>query len=376
MFNLSVKNKLKSLIILPLLLIVVMMVYLSHVYDVLEERDEKNIWLEEVSFLVSQLYMVGYDVVMYPAEERPKQQWKLISDKIAEKLRTSIFLQKHEVEFVDTLKHKQVKLSRLFNRMLYSIDNRKIRTERREQLAKQILIQTQAIKSDIHSINIVNEKYYSEIRNDLIVVLVLIAFFTVLIISLIVSYLYKSICYPLDILKDWSADFVSGHLDKKIDIRSNDEFSALANQFFELGLQLKQNHLELDNEIEERKKSEMQNQMLLLHLDACQQHTGVASLDWQTTYGTLYLTPMSLDILALDKNDAVLGFDDFINLIDKNDQKSALFMLERCRDTGKGFELNITFSAEEKSPRKVRLLGFVSTVAPYKYVNMTIELIE
>lgn len=369
----TVKKKLQLLVVLPVILIVTILIYVNHIYDVIEERDEKNHWLSDVSHLVNQLYMVGYDVVMFSSEERPKQQWVLISDKVTKKINTTLFSENHEKYFIDGLKQKQRKISHLFNRMSYLKEGKTKKIERRELLAKQILIQTQAIKNDIYEAVRANEIYYKEIRKNIIFTIILIAILMTLVISVIVYYLHDSICSPLSILKKWSSDFVSGHLDKKIEMDSEGEFKLLADSFFELGWQLKQNHLELDSEIKNRKEAEIRRLMLLHHINECQAKTGTGSLDWHVDYGVFYLTAVALEILGLEETDDTLGFDDFINLIDKKDQQGVLFMLERCRDTSKSFDIEVSLAGKDTSGKKIQLAGVVSIMAPSRYVNITIK---
>jgi len=375
MYKFTVKKKLQLLMLLPLLLIVVILSYLNYIYNVIETRDEKNHWLSDVSYLVNQLNMVGYDMVVYPSEDRPKQQWKLISGKISKKLDTHIFSETREKGFIDGLMYKQRKISRLFNRLLYSKGSKLRDTERRNQLAKQVLIQTLAIKNDIHEAININDSYYAQIRKNIILSIALIAFGVIFIIAVIVYYLQNSICSALDVLKKWSADFVSGHLDKKIELNTGDEFKLLADRFFELGWQLKQNHIELDSEIENRKEAEIRSLMLLHHINECQAQTGTGSLDWHVEYGVFYLTAMALEFLGLKEEDETLGFDDFIALIDKSDQQRVLFMLERCRDTGKGFDIDVILNKEKDLIREIHLAGVVSVKAPSRYVNITISMI-
>ena len=361
--------------LLPLLLVVIILSYLNYIYDVIDERDKKNNWLSDVSYLVNQLNMVGYDVVMYPLEERPKQQWKVISGKISKKTDEHIFSKEHEKNFIEGLMYKQRKISRLFNRMLYSKGSKLREIERSNQLAKQVLIQTLTIKNDIHEAQKDNELYYSQIRKNIVVSIAIIAVCAILIIGIIIYYLNISICSPLEVLKKWSADFVSGHLDKKIELNSGNEFKRLADNFFELGWQLKQNHIELDSEIENRKDAEIRSLMLLHHVNECEAKTGIGSIDWHVDYGVFYLTAMALEFLGLEEQDEILGFDDFINLIDKSDQQNTLLILEQCRDTGKGFNIDVMLNREINLKRKVQLVGVVSIKVPSRYVNITIKMV-
>lgn len=363
------------LVMLPFVLTVIIVSYLNYIYDIIEERDEKNNWLFDTSYLVNQLYVVGYDVIMFPVELRPKQQWKLISKKISEKMNASIFSKDHEKYFIEGLVYKQRKISRLFDRMLYSKSNGAQKHERRNQLAKQVLIQTQSIKTDLYDAVKENEIYYKKIRKNIIFTIALIAFGLMIIITMIVFYLHNSICSPLETLKKWSSDFVSGHLDRKVELKTDDEFKLLADSFFELGWQLKQNYIELDSEIKNRKEAEIRNLILLHHINECQAQTGTGSLDWHVEYGVFYITAVALEFLGLEEQDEILRFDDFINLIDKSDQQSSLFMLERCRDTGKGFDMDVTLNNEGDLIRKVHLTGVASIKAPARYVNITINMV-
>jgi len=371
--NLTVKNKLVVMMFVPLVLIIIIVSFANYIYGVIELRDKKNQWFSDVNHLVSQLYVVGYDVVMFNDEVRPKQQWMLISKKVSGYLQTDMFDVEHELVFIDALRNRQRKLSKLFNRMQHSKKMR-IHTEaRQQQLANQILIQTQAIKNDLYKALKRNDDLYNEIRNQLILMIIAIAFLLVLVIFLSVYYMYCGVTKPLEILKKWSDDFVRGHLDKEVELDKTNEFKMLADSFFELGWQLKQNHIELEKSSEKSQQLDARNKLLMSHLDDCLDGRAIGYLDWDIDQGFFYLTSEATKMLDLKAEKTRLKFNELVNLFAADERQSLVYQLERCRDTMKVFEIKCRLVAESGVDKRIHLQSSVFSDQDSRYVSLCIS---
>jgi len=371
--SLSVKNKLAIMMYVPLVLIIIIVLFVNYIYGVIELRDKKNQWFSDVNYLVSQLYVVGYDVVMYTDEIRPKQQWMLISEKVSGYLQTEMFDAEYESNFIEALRNRQRKISKLFNRMQH-LNKIQIHTEaRQQQLANQILIQTQAIKNDLYKALKRNDLFYNDIRQRLILMIVAVALVLVMVIFLSVFFMYVGVTKPLEILKKWSDDFVRGHLDKEVALDKSNEFKMLADSFFELGWQLKQNHIELKKNTEKSQELEIRNQLLSAHLDHCLEGGGVGYLDWEIEQGIFYLTKESITILGLKANKTSLKFNDLVNLFVIEDRQGLVYQLERCRDAIKVFEIKCHLTAESGTNKQIIIQGSVFSGLDNQYVSLRIS---
>ena len=370
--NISVKNKLTIMMFVPFLLVTIIVLFVNYIYGVIELRDKKNQWFSDVNYLVSQLYMVGYDVIMFSNEERPRQQWVLISKKVSAYLKSEIFDSEHELVFIETLRNRQRKISKLFNRMQHS-EKMQIHTEiRLQQLAKQILNQTQAIKNDLYRALKLNDAFYNDIRQRLILMILSVAFVLVLVIFITVYSMYAGVTKPLGVLKKWSEDFVRGHLDKEIELDKSNEFKLLADSFFELGWQLKQNHIELEKKSKESKVLDGRNQLLMSHLDHCLDGRGVGYIDWEIDQGFIYLTKEAIALLGLKPDKTRLKFNDLVDLFSVDCRQGLVYQLERCRDTLKVFELTCQLSAESGIDKLFVLKGSVIRLENSRYVSIRI----
>lgn len=373
----SVKKKLSLMMLMPLILVIIILVFVNYVYSIIEQRDEKNHWFSDVNDLVNQLYIVGYDVVMYSGEKRPRQQWILIANRVSERLDNNPFELDSEKDFIDTLRIKQRKISQLFNRMLNANQLKLYTEQRRQLLARQVLFQTQAIKNDLSSALDNNDSYYGEIRQRIVLLIVLIAFILLLSIAVSIYYLYSSISIPLEILKKWSREFVRGHLDKEIELDESNEFRHLADSFFELGWQLKQNHLELELIKNKYCQAELRNQLLLSHLDQCQAGNIQGHIDWNIEAGVLYLSSNVESMFGLEGKDNSVGFDQFANLIDFSERQATVYLLERCRDTGKEFETDCRFrQSGNGNDVRVHLNGALVIIDQHRLVSIEVNPVE
>ncbi len=374
--NISVKNQLAIMMFVPLVLIIIIVSFANYIYGVIELRDKKTQWFSDVNYLVSQLYVVGYDVVMFNEEARPKQQWMIISNKVSGYLQTDMFDAEHELFFIETLRNRQRKISKLFNRMQHS-KNIQIQSEaRQQQLASQILIQTQTIKNDLYKALKRNDAFFNKIREQLILMVVAIAFLLVLVIFLSVYYMYRGVIRPLEILKKWSDDFVRGHLDKEVTLDKSNEFKMLADSFFELGWQLKQNHIELEKNNEKNQELEARNQLLKAHLNHCLEGGGIGYLDWEIEQGIFYLTKEAITILGLKADKTSLKFNHLVNLFAVEDRQSLVYQLERCRDTMKVIEIKSYLAPESGTNKQISIKGSVVSGMDNQYVSLRIMLQE
>jgi len=370
--NLNVKTILGVLLTVPLAIVIIIILFLNYIYSVIELRDKKNQWFSELNYHVSQLNMVGYDVVMYSEEARPRQQWVIISKKVAVFLQTDMFDQGYESVFIESLRNRQRKMSKLFERMTLSSQQILHATQRQQQLARQILHQTQSIKNDIYKALKRNDLYYNEIRQQIILMIVGIAFFLVLVIFVSVYHMYFGVTRPLNILKKWSSEFVRGHLDKEIALDTSNEFKHLADSFFELGWQLKQNYIELEKNKEISQNLEARNQLLISHLNDNISDSGVGYLDWDIDRGVFYLTKAAINILGLKANKTQLKFNDLINLIALEERPGLIYQLERCRDTSKKIETHCHMAVESGTDKKLFFQG--NTVSGLNRCYISIQL--
>lgn len=372
MKNLSVKRKLALFAIVPFALVVIILLELNYINNIIEERDKENKWLAEVSYLTNQLYSVGYDVLFYVDEDRPRLQWEMIFKRMSEHLDKQSYSRENKDVLIERLKLRQKRLSELYDRMKHKYGSEKNTDERKNQLIRQMLFQTQAIKQDLSLASKKSRNYYNDIRHTMVVTIAVVALSLTLIVSVFIYYLYMSICAPIDILKMWSEDFVSGHLDKKIELDDNNEFKKLANNFSELGDQVKQYHLDLEAERDLRREAEIKNNLLVNDLNTTKGVTAEGSLYWNIRAGEVYLTPAAARVLAIQQKNEMLKFDDFIKLIDPDDQKTLLFTLEQCRTTGKSFDI-ICRLMTGMSSKKIVLMGRLYAVSDYRYISINIK---
>lgn len=339
----SLKIKLRLLFVLPFYMSIFLAANLIYIYSILEARDEKNRWIHETSQLATQMYLIGYDVAMYPAESRPYMQWDFVSVKFKKYLDTMPVSTEQDRNLLRILTFQFNKTDKLYKRLVPSLAEKPedaSSMKRRERLMRQLMLHTQNIIFDILEARHNNEAYFKSLRDRIILVIAIASVIFLLISSRLAYLINRGVLRPINKLKQWSAEFVSGHLDKTIEIENNDEFVDLANGFKEMGWQIKNNFIELTNANSETKQTIMQLEVMKQQLELCQRYSGSGSFEWDYKKELVIFSNGSAELVNLPVDKRQLSIKEFLNFVHELDRSQVTEAFRRCRESGEGFELD------------------------------------
>jgi nitrate/nitrite-specific signal transduction histidine kinase len=377
MKKLSLSIKLRLLFVLPVYLAIFLAANLAYTYSILEERDSKNQWAEKTEQLSAQLYLIGHDVAYYHNEERPQQQWLYVVDKLEQQLETLPGETVEERRLLNKLSYRLNKIHKLFYEFS-KINPEEMNAEsRRGRVMKQLLIHAQEFMFTVLQSRHENEIYFKKIRDRIILVMVAGSLVYLLISAQLAYLMNRGVLRPISELKKWSADFISGNLDRKIEIESHNEFMELASGLSEMGGQIKSNYLEMIEAISERENFAVQTALLQQQLDQCQSFNLSGSICWDLHRDDFVLSDNTMIILFPGDHKKSISLAEFLSKVYEPDRDRVAQTLKRSRDERTGFGLECRILRENISAVSVLMIGDLfagqSRYSDQQYILITLK---
>jgi len=251
-------TKIYFLMVLPLIygIFVVGVSYWSD--KEIQVAENYRVWTNEILKQSMDLSGVGFDVISYPEEKRPRRQWEIISKKLALSTGRQHYLDSYGQDALVKIISSQNKLNDLYIEITKSghvLNERKL-LARIQRATKRLLFEINVIVYEANELNNHALKIKSKIypkANYLITLIGIVSLFLFLVIMIMLK---KSVLTPLLVLKNWSHKLAGGELDNRIILHRKDEIGSLADDFNKMADKLQTTIRDMEAEVRERKQVE------------------------------------------------------------------------------------------------------------------------
>ncbi|MBM4388061.1 MAG: PAS domain S-box protein [Deltaproteobacteria bacterium] len=222
---------------------------------------ERVLESSEMSEGIFQLNLLTHDFLLHP-EKRIIGQWKVKYANLGENLDALELAAEAEGTdgIPDSLRKNLIGINELFMLLTGLQANGKepdeIAREKKERLAAQLLVKSQAAFSDaqrLHDLNINSARLMQE-RAGLLVTL-MIAVLLVIVISMS-FFITRAFASPMKRLREAIEITANGNLDHKVGLAGKDEFGQLSRSFDEMSARLKSSYEKLEEEYATRRRAE------------------------------------------------------------------------------------------------------------------------
>ena len=256
-------TKIYLLMILPLAFGIFVIAVLYWAEEQIKTAEQYRLWTDGVLKSSMKLSMIGFDVISFPGEKRPRRQWAIVYQALKNDAENRPVSSNYATESIQKINASLERLNALYLRL--SVDSAKIndrrRLERSNRKTKRLLFEVNVIVTEAGMLNndaLERKSLVYPKANFLISLVGIVSLFLFLLILFILK---KSIIDPLNVLKDWSHKLASGNLDTRIKLKRKDELGLLSDDFNVMADKLQNIIQEMEEEVCERKQAEN-----LLHL--------------------------------------------------------------------------------------------------------------
>ncbi len=252
-------TKIYALMVLPLVFSLFVVAALLWADKEIQTAEDYRKWTDKILSLSMKLSVVGFDVISFPREKRPRQQWSVIHEAMINSSEKSIGLSGDAEKSAFKIKKSLRRLTELYSdvtvRRAGVTD--KLRLERTKRSTRRLLFEVSAIVDEARLLNQDALEKKSSIYPKANLLMMLVGIISLILFLVVLFILKRSILTPLTALKKWSTRLAGGDLNNRIELQRNDEFVLLAHDFNKMADKLQQSISDLEVEVSERKQTEI-----------------------------------------------------------------------------------------------------------------------
>ena len=224
----------------------------------IQSAEQYQEWTNDLLKLSMKLSVIGFDVISFPDEQRPRRQWIIVYENLKAGIEKdhvlSVYAKENLVKITASLKKLNDLYGDVAENDLAVSDSHKL--EHTKRLTKRLLFEVNVIVVAAGAINndALSEK--SKIYPKANFMMTLVGIVSLFLFFIVLFILKQSILNPLHVLKTWSHKLADGQLDKRIELKRDDELGELAGDFNKMADKLQDSIERLQVEIKERLQAE------------------------------------------------------------------------------------------------------------------------